>query len=127
VRPERPAPALVSSTGHVALADLHLQPLALRTRHERSRDAERTTDRNRRRLCEPEVTGGYYDLPDVRDYVCEHLRIPEAAFDEGVNSLLDQTPPPLSPGLSYEGISARRKPLVRTKATGQIHNLIRKT
>jgi hypothetical protein len=70
---------------------------------------------------------GYYDLPDVRDYVCEHLRIPEAAFDEGVNSLLDQTPPPLSPGLRYEGISARRKPLVRTKATGQIHNLIRRT
>lgn len=70
---------------------------------------------------------GYYDLPDVRDYVCEHLRIPEAAFDEGVNGLLDQTPPPLSPGLRYEGISARRKPLVRTKATGQIHNLIRRT
>jgi len=70
---------------------------------------------------------GYYDLPDVRDYVCEHLRIPEISFDEGVNSLLDQTPSPLSPGLRYERISARRKPLVRTKATGQIHNLIRRT
>jgi hypothetical protein len=69
---------------------------------------------------------GYYDLPEVRDYVCEHLKIPEAAFDEGVNGLLDQSPPPLSPGLRYEGISARRKPLVRTKATGQIHNLIRR-
>jgi hypothetical protein len=71
--------------------------------------------------------GGYYDLPEVRDYVSEQLRIPEAAFDEGVNSLLDQTPQPLSPGLRYEGISARRKPLVRTKGTGQIHNLIRRT
>mgnify|MGYP001561072469 CR=1 FL=1 len=70
---------------------------------------------------------GYYDLPSVRDYVCEDIRIPEAAFDEAVNSLLDQTPSPLSPGLRYEGISARRKPLVRTKATGQIHNLLRRT
>ncbi len=70
---------------------------------------------------------GYYDLPAVRDYVCEYLRIPEAAFDEGVNSLLDRSPSPLSPGLRYDGISARRKPLVRTKATGQIHNLLRRT
>ncbi|HEY4415012.1 MAG TPA: hypothetical protein VGO57_04900 [Verrucomicrobiae bacterium] len=70
---------------------------------------------------------GYYDLPDVRDFVCERLKIPELAFDEGVNSLLDQTVPPLSPGLRYERISARRKPLVRTKATGQIHNLIRRS
>lgn len=70
---------------------------------------------------------GYYDLPSVRDYVCEQLRIPEAAFDEAVNSLLDQAAPPLSAGLRYEGISARRKPLVRTKATGQIHNLLRGT
>jgi hypothetical protein len=70
---------------------------------------------------------GYFDLPDVRDFVCEHLRIPEAAFDEGVNSLLDQSPSPLSPGLRYEKISSRRKPLVRTKVTGQIHNLIRRT
>lgn len=69
---------------------------------------------------------GYYDLPDIRDYVCEQLRIPEAAFDEGVNSLLDRNPPPLSPGLRYEGISARRKPLARTKGAGQIHNLIRR-
>jgi hypothetical protein len=69
---------------------------------------------------------GYYDLPDVRDFVCENLKIPEAAFDEGVNGLLDQNPSPLSAGLRYEGISARRKPLVRTKATGQIHNLIRR-
>lgn len=70
---------------------------------------------------------GYYDLPAVRDHVCEDLKIPEAAFDEGVNNLLDQSPSPLSPGLRYEGISARRKPLVRTKATSQIHNLIRRT
>lgn len=71
---------------------------------------------------------GYYDLPEVRDYVCEHLRIPEAAFDEGVNSLLDQTPPKLSAGLRYEGITGRRKPLVRTRGTTtQIHNLIRRT
>ena len=70
---------------------------------------------------------GYYDLPAVRDHVCESLKIPEAAFDEGVNNLLDQTPAPLSPGLRYEGISARRKPLLRAKATSQIHNLIRRT
>lgn len=69
---------------------------------------------------------GYYDLPEVRDFVCEQLNIPEAAFDEGVNSLLDQSSSPLSAGLRYEGISARRKPLVRSKATGQIHNLIRR-
>lgn len=70
---------------------------------------------------------GYYDLPEVRDYVCEQLRIPEAAFDEGVNSLLDQTPSALSPGLRYEGISGKRKPLVRARGTTQIHNLIRHT
>ncbi len=70
---------------------------------------------------------GYHDLPEVRDFVCEHLKIPEISFDEGVNSLLDQTTSPLSAGLRYERISARRKPLVRTKATGQIHNLIRRT
>jgi hypothetical protein len=70
---------------------------------------------------------GYFDLPEVRDFVCEHLKIPEAAFDEGVNSLLDQTPPVLSAGLRYEGISGRRKPLVRTRGTTQIHNLIRRT
>ena len=69
---------------------------------------------------------GYYDLPDVRDYVCEQLRIPEAAFDEGVNGLLDQNPPLLSAGLRYEGISGRRKPLVRIRETTQIHNLIRR-
>ncbi len=68
---------------------------------------------------------GYYDLPEVRDYVCEQLRIPEAAFDEGVNGLLDQTPSALSPGLRYEGISGKRKPLVRARGTTQIHNLIR--
>jgi len=33
---------------------------------------------------------GYYDLPDVRDFVCERLLIAEAAFDEGINVLLDQ-------------------------------------
>ena len=68
---------------------------------------------------------GYYDLPEVRDYVCERLRIPEASFDEGVNSLLDHTPSILSPGLRYEGISGKRKPLVRSRGTTQIHNLIR--
>jgi hypothetical protein len=31
---------------------------------------------------------GYYDLPDVRDFVCNKLMIPEAAFDEGINELL---------------------------------------
>lgn len=74
-----------------------------------------------------ESEAGYYDLPDVRDHVCERLRIPEAAFDEGVNSLLDQSAPALSAGLKYEGISARRKPLVRATANGQIHNLLRRT
>ncbi len=70
---------------------------------------------------------GYYDLPEVRDFVCERLRIPEAAFDEGVNQLLDLRPSPLTVGLHYEGISARRKPLVRRRDTTQIYNLVRRT
>ena len=70
--------------------------------------------------------GGYYDLPDVRDLACEQLRIPEAAFDEGINQLLDLQPTPLTMGLSYERISGRRNPLVRTRGTSQIYNLIRK-
>lgn len=32
---------------------------------------------------------GYYDLPEVRYFVCDRLKIPEAAFDEGINHLLD--------------------------------------
>ena len=67
--------------------------------------------------------GGYYDIPKVRDVVCEHLRIPEAAFDEGINRLLDFSPPVISVGLHYERISGRRRPLVRNR---QIHNLVRR-
>ena len=69
---------------------------------------------------------GYYDLPEVRDFVCERLRIPEAAFDEGVNYLLDRQSSPLTVGLHYEGISSRRKPLTRNRAPVQIYNLIRR-
>jgi hypothetical protein len=70
---------------------------------------------------------GYFDLPDVRDFVCNQLRIPEAAFDEGINCLLDLRPCSLTAGLHYEGISGRRKPLIRTRETTQIYNLIRRT
>jgi hypothetical protein len=69
---------------------------------------------------------GYYDLPQVRDFVCEKLMIPEAAFDEGVNELLDLQPSPVTVGLTYEGISGRRKPLVRNRQSIQIFNLIRR-
>ena len=71
--------------------------------------------------------GGYYDLPDVRDRVCELLRIPEASFDEGVNQLMDLQPAPLTIGLTYEKISANRKPTVRNGGSGSgIYNLIRR-
>lgn len=70
---------------------------------------------------------GYYDLPEIRDFVCRHLKIPEVSFDEGLNYLLDLQPSPLTAGLRYERISGRRKPLVRTSQISQIHNLIRKT
>ncbi len=69
---------------------------------------------------------GYYDLPEVRDLSCESLMIPEAAFDEGINVLLDNQPSPVTVGLVYEGISARRKPLVRSRESTQIFNLIRR-
>jgi len=72
------------------------------------------------------AAAGYYDLPELRDFVCEKLQIPEAAFDDGVNALLDQQPPPLTVGLQYERISGRRKPLVRSRETTQIYNLIRR-
>lgn len=68
---------------------------------------------------------GYHDIPDLRDTVCEDLLIPEAAFDDGLNRLLDLTPSPLSMGFHYERISANRKPLVR-RHTNQLHNLIRR-
>lgn len=68
---------------------------------------------------------GYHDIPALRDTVCEALLIPEAAFDDGLNRLLDRTPSPLSVGFHYEKISANRKPLVR-RQTNQLHNLIRR-
>lgn len=71
-------------------------------------------------------TAGYYDLPEVRDRVCECLRIPEASFDEGLNRLLDLNPSPFTVGLQYEGITGRRKPLVRDRGATQIYNLIRR-
>ena len=70
-------------------------------------------------------TAGYYDLPEVRDKVSELLRIPEAAFDEGLNHLLDLDPCPLTVGLTYERTTGRRKPLVRERGSIQIYNLIR--
>lgn len=70
--------------------------------------------------------GGYYDLPEVRDIVCEQLKIPETAFDEGISHLLDLNPSPLTTGLRYESISARRKPLVRPGEPLQLYNLIRR-
>lgn len=70
---------------------------------------------------------GYYDLPEVRDLVCESLLIPESTFDEGINALLDQKQPPVTVGLTYDRISGRRKPLVRTRPDStQIFNLITK-
>lgn len=68
---------------------------------------------------------GYHDIPDLRDTVCEALLIPEAAFDDGLNRLLDRTPSPLSVGFHYDKISANRKPLLR-RQTNQLHNLIRR-
>ena len=70
--------------------------------------------------------GGYYDLPDVRDLTCERLWIPESSFDEGVNQLLSLRKSPLTMGLTYEKISGRRKPLVRSGESSQIYNLIRR-
>jgi hypothetical protein len=72
------------------------------------------------------AAAGYYDLPELRDLVCEKLLIPEAAFDDGLNALLDRQPPPVTVGLQYERISGRRKPLVRSRETTQIYNLIRR-
>jgi hypothetical protein len=69
---------------------------------------------------------GYYDLPDVRDFVCERLRVPEAAIDEGVNKLLDKQPSAITVGLTYERISGRRKPLVRVRESTQVFNLVRR-
>lgn len=69
---------------------------------------------------------GYFDLPDVRDYVCDNLSIPEATFDEGIIVLLEQPKPPVTLGLSYERITSRRKPLVRVGESTQIYNLIRR-
>lgn len=69
---------------------------------------------------------GYFDLPDVRDFVCEHLSIPEGAFDEGIIALLEKPRPPLTLGLTYERITGRRKPLVRMGEPTQIYNLIRR-
>ena len=77
-------------------------------------------------LTELSPEGGYYDIPDLRDWVCEHLMIPEAAFDDGLNSLLDRRPAALSVGLQYEKITGRRRPLVRTRQSTQLHNLIRR-
>ena len=70
--------------------------------------------------------GGYHSIPDLRDFVCERLMIPEAAFDEAVNALLDRPKPVLSAGLGYELITAQRKPIVRKRSGTQLHNLLRR-
>ena len=70
--------------------------------------------------------GGYHAVPDLRDFVCERLMIPEAAFDEAVNALLDRPKPVLSAGLGYELITAQRKPIVRKRSGTQLHNLLRR-
>jgi len=72
-----------------------------------------------------EEKAGYFDLPDVRDFVCEKLLIPEGSFDEGVVALLEKPRPPITLGLTYERITGRRKPLVRVRESTQIYNLIR--
>ncbi len=77
-------------------------------------------------FCKLSPEGGYYDIPELRDWVCEHLMIPEAAFDDGLNFLLDRMPPVLSVGLRYQGISGQRKPLVRNRRDTQIYNLVRR-
>ena len=70
--------------------------------------------------------GGYHAIPDLRDSVCERMMIPEPAFDDAVNRLLDRPEPVLSAGLGYEGITAQRKPLVRKRGDTQLHNLLRR-
>ena len=77
-------------------------------------------------FCTLSPVGGYYDIPDLRDWVCQHLLIPEAVFDEGINCLLDRQPPVLSAGLQYDRITARRSPLVRRRKDIELHNLIRR-
>lgn len=72
------------------------------------------------------AVGGYHAIPDLRDFVCERLMIPEPAFDDAVNRLLDRPEPVLSAGLGYEGITAQRKPLVRKRGDTQLHNLLRR-
>ncbi len=72
-------------------------------------------------------TAGYFSLPEVRDNVCENLKIPEAAFDDGLNRILDLDPRPVTVGLQYEGITGRRKPLVRVRDSTHIYNLIRRS
>ena len=69
---------------------------------------------------------GYYGLPEVRDGVCDYLRIPEGSFDEGFNRILDLNPCPVTVGLQYDGITGRRKPLVRDRGVAQIYNLVRR-
>ncbi len=70
---------------------------------------------------------GYYSLPEVRDEVCQYLKIPEGVFDEALNRILDLDLCPFTVGLQYEGITGRRKPLVRDRGSIQIYNLIRRT
>lgn len=69
---------------------------------------------------------GYFDLPEVRDFVCDKLLIPEAAFDEGIIALLGQPRPRVTLGLTYDRITGRRKPLVRVGESARIYNLIRR-
>ena len=77
-------------------------------------------------FCSLSPVGGYYDIPDLRDWACQHLMIPEAAFDDGLNYLLDRLPSVLSTGLQYERITARRRPLVRQRKDIELHNLVRR-
>ena len=93
-------------------------------------DMSKTEPRNelsktiRKTFTKSDPIAGYFDLPELRDNVSETLRIPEATFDEGLNAILDQDDSPFTVGLRYEGTSGRRKPLVRSRGSTQIFNLI---
>ena len=79
-----------------------------------------------RAFTELPIEGGYYAIPELRDRVCQDLLIPEAAFDDGINRLLDRQPSPLSVGLQYDKITSQRRPLLRARQSTQLHNLIRR-
>jgi hypothetical protein len=68
---------------------------------------------------------GYYRIYELRDRICETLRISQGVFDSGLLCLYRSKQGEISLGVDYETITAKRLPLeVRDRGRSEFFNLV---